>query len=77
MSSTQLRKPTNLTLDSALIASAKDLGINLSQAAEAGIRHKIAEAQTELWKRENKKALQSSNEFVDQHGLPFKSARQF
>ena len=77
MSSTQIRKPTNLTLDSELIESAKNLGINLSQAAEAGIRQKISETQAELWKRENKEALESSNEYVDRLGLPLESARQF
>lgn len=31
------RKPTNLSLDSALLKEAKALGINISRSAEAGI----------------------------------------
>ena len=77
MTTAQTKKPTNLTLDSNLIASAKELGINLSQAAESGIRQKIREAQAEIWKRNNKDALISSNEFVDEHGLPLESDRPF
>ncbi len=77
MPSISHRKPTNLTLDSNLVASAKELGINISQAAETGIRQKIAETLAERWKRENKQALDSSNKYVEQHGLPLESARQF
>lgn len=77
MPRTQSRKATNLTIDSSLLSSAKELGINLSQAAEAGIRNEIAEAQARRWKLENKQALASSNEYVQKHGLPLEKSRQF
>lgn len=73
----QAKKATNLTIDSSLLSSAKELGINLSQAAETGIRNEIAEAQTRRWKLENKNALASSNEYVKKHGLPLEKSRQF
>lgn len=38
------RKPTNLSLDPALLLEARSFGINLSQAAEAGLRRTVAEA---------------------------------
>lgn len=71
------RKPTNLTLDPSLLAEARTFGVNLSQAAEAGLRHAVAEAKAAAWKQENATALASSNEWVDAHGLPLDRYRQF
>ncbi|NOD64806.1 MULTISPECIES: type II toxin-antitoxin system CcdA family antitoxin [unclassified Ruegeria] len=71
------RKPTNLSLDSALLAEAKALKVNLSRAAEEGVRAAVATAKSELWKSENAAALRSSNSYVEQNGLPLESFRQF
>lgn len=40
----QPRKPTNLSLDSALLSEAKALKMNLSRAAEEGVRRAVAAA---------------------------------
>ncbi|UWR24410.1 type II toxin-antitoxin system CcdA family antitoxin [Sulfitobacter sp. S190] len=71
------RKPTNLSLDTDLLLEARALKINLSRAAEAGVRQAVAAARTEAWKAENAEALRSSNAFVDTHGLPLDRFRQF
>ncbi len=72
-----LKKATNLTLDQNLLAEAKALKINLSQAAEIGLRHAVAAAKAEIWKRENAEAMESSNQWVKAHGLPLERYRQF
>jgi len=69
--------PTNVTLDSGLVAEAKELGVNISRAAAAGLETAVAEARTERWLRENRGALHSSNAFVEAHGLPLKNLRRF
>lgn len=71
------RKPANLSLDQSLMAEARALGINLSRAAEAGLRHAVREAQAEQWRRENAAALAASNEWVEEHGLPLARYRPF
>lgn len=71
------RKPTNLTLDPSLLTEARSFGVNLSQAAEAGLRRAVAEAKAQAWRRENAEALASSNAWVDAHGLPLDQYRQF
>ena len=71
------RKPTNLSLDTELVDEARALGVNLSRAAEKGVRQAVSEAQSETWKRENAAALKSSNEWVEAHGLPLAKYRQF
>ncbi|MEX0281939.1 MAG: type II toxin-antitoxin system CcdA family antitoxin [Arenibacterium sp.] len=74
---TQPRKPTNLSLDTSLLAEAKALKVNLSRAAEDGLRNAVAIAKAAQWKAENAKALQSSNAYVEKHGLPLEKYRPF
>ncbi len=71
------RKATNLTLDATLVGSARELGVNLSQAAEDGIRRAVAQARADHWRLENHAALDSSNEFVEANGLPLEKWRLF
>jgi antitoxin CcdA len=73
----QPRKPTNLSLDAALLTEAKALKVNLSRAAEEGVRHAVAAAKSEQWIATNAAALRSSNSYVEKHGLPLDSFRQF
>ena len=74
---TATKRPTNLTLDQALLAEARGFGVNLSQAAELGIKQAVAAAKAEQWKAENAEALQSSNAWVEQNGLPLERHRHF
>lgn len=76
-SSTLAKKPTNLSLDQNLIKEARALGVNLSQAAEGGLREAVSKAKSEAWKLENAEAIKSSNEWVEKHGLPLEKYRQF
>jgi len=71
------KKPTNLTLDSSLLKEARSFGVNLSQAAEAGLRRAVAEAKAKAWQRENAAAVASSNAWAEAHGLPLDKYRQF
>ena len=73
----QTRKPTNLSLDAVLLSEAKELKINLSRAAEDGVRSAVAAAKAEQWKAENTAAIRSSNSYVEKHGLPLDIFRQF
>ena len=74
---TQARKPTNVSLDIALVAEAKRLGINISRACEVGLAEQIVMERGRLWKEENAAALESSNSYVEQHGLPLSQHRRF
>ncbi|MGF1659986.1 MAG: type II toxin-antitoxin system CcdA family antitoxin [Rubrimonas sp.] len=71
------RKAANLTLDPGLVAEAKALGVNVSRAAETGLRAAVAEARAEAWRRENAEALASANAWVAAHGLPLARFRPF
>lgn len=71
------RKPTNLTLDAGLMGEARALGINLSRAAEAGVRAAVSEARAAAWRADNAAALASSNAWMDENGLPLAAHRPF
>lgn len=71
------RKATNLSLDPNLVREARAYGVNISQAAEAGVRSAVAEARAEQWRRDNAEAVASSNRWVEENGLPLERHRQF
>lgn len=71
------KRATNVSLSQDLVAEAKALGINVSQACEAGLAKQVAETKAEQWKRENREAIESSNAYVEKHGLPLARYRQF
>lgn len=72
-----VRKPTNLSLDSHLLQEAKALGINVSRSAEMGIAEAVKNSKWEKWRKANKAALDSSNEYVEANGLPLSRYRLF
>ena len=71
------RKAANLSLDAELIASARDLDINISRAAEDGLARAIKAERERRWLEENAEAIRQENEYVEKHGLPFAKYRQF
>lgn len=71
------KRATNVSINERLLADAKALQVNISRAAESGLARAIAERQAELWRQENKAAIESSNSYVEQHGLPLAKHRLF
>lgn len=71
------KKRTNLSISEPLLAEAKSLGINLSQAAESGIKQAIVSARRAQWLTENSHALASANAYIKQYGLPLARFRTF
>ena len=71
------KKATNVSLAETLLAEAKALRINVSQAAEAGVARAVAEKRAELWVAQNQKAFECWNAYVDKNGLPLAAYRRF
>lgn len=71
------RRPTNVTLDPRAVADARELGINVSQACERGLVSEIKKAREAKWIKDNWEAIQSTNAWVDKHGLPLAKYRVF
>jgi antitoxin CcdA len=71
------KRATNLTIDPVLLDEARSLNINLSATFEASLRDAVRARKAAAWLEENRAAIQSSNEWVEQHGLPLERYRQF
>jgi antitoxin CcdA len=69
--------PTNVSLDAALVAEARNLGVSISQASNRGLQEAVKAARAERWLEENKAALDSYNDWVEANGLPLEKFRLF
>lgn len=68
---------TNVSLDANLVAEARELGINISQASMRGLEDAVRSARAQQWLDENRASLEWWNEYVENHGLPLAQYRQF
>ncbi len=71
------RKPVNLSLDTGVVAAARDVGINLSQACEAALHAAARTERNRRWKEENREWAASVNRWVEENGLPLEHLRLF
>lgn len=69
------RRATNLSVDS-LLEEARRLRIHLSKAAEVGIEARVREGRQAEWLAGNESAIEASNRFVEERGLPLARLRR-
>lgn len=63
------KRPVNVTIDEAVLADAKRLGMNLSQVLEDELRKRVTEEKTRRWQEENREAIEAHNRFIETHGI--------
>jgi len=71
------RRPANLSVDAALLAEAKALGVNLSGLLEEALRTRVAEARHARWLEENADAISAHNERIGKRGTFSDGLRRF
>ncbi len=71
------KKATNLSVNSDLLKKSRALDINLSATLEQALQAKLAEIGAEEWASENRKAIKSYNEFVEEHGCFGEEYKEF
>lgn len=71
------KKPTNLTVNSDLLAQAKVLEINISAVLERALAEQVKRLKAEAWLRENQKAIDAYNQDVAQNGTFSDGVRSF
>ncbi|MEG3181616.1 type II toxin-antitoxin system CcdA family antitoxin [Sphingomonas sp. LT1P40] len=71
------RKPVNLSIDTGIVAAAREAGINLSQVSERAIRDAAKAERDRKWAEDNRDWAETWNAWVDEHGLPLARYRQF
>jgi antitoxin CcdA len=75
--STAPRRSTSLTMNRRLLEEARELGVNVSRAAEDGVARAIRAARAQRWREENAGAIDDYNHFIDTHGIPLSEFRKF
>lgn len=76
-SSGSRRRATNVSLPADTVAAAKELGINVSQACEAGLSAAVTIERKRRWQEENREAIEAHNAWVEKNGLPLEKYRMF
>ncbi len=71
------RRTVRICISNHLWSEAERLKIDISRAVEKGLDQALTARREELWLEKNKSALDSSNSFVEQHGLPLEKYRIF
>jgi antitoxin CcdA len=71
------RRATNVTLREDLVSFAKELGVNISQACEAGLAAQVKAAREKKWLEENREAIEQWNRYVEENGLLLAEYRNF
>lgn len=63
------KKPTNLSINSDLLARAKSLKLNLSATLEIALAEQVRKAERENWLKQNQAAIEATNKLVENYGL--------
>ena len=71
------RKSVNMSIDTGIVAAAREAGVNLSQVSEATIRTALQAARDARWQEENREWIEANNAWVEKNGLPLEKYRMF
>lgn len=63
------RRIVELSLDEDLLSAARDLDLDLSTHAEAGLRRAVAAEKARRWRADNAEAIRASNRDAERNGL--------
>ena len=71
------KKATNLSLNSKVLETARELGMNVSQTVDTLLAAEVRRRYWERWNEENKEAVEAYNARIARHGLPLAKYRSF
>lgn len=69
------RKSVNVSLDTGIVAAAREVGLNLSQISEQAIRQATKAEQERRWKEDNREAIEGWNRWYEKNGDPLAHLR--
>ena len=71
------KRATNVSINSELLHKAKALNINLSATLESALADLVKARERELWKQDNKAAIEAYNRLVEKKGAFSDGVRPF
>jgi antitoxin CcdA len=72
-----VKRPTNVSVRSDLLAAAREAGVNLSAALERALKEELADLKRKQWREQNRDAMAAYNEFIEEHGTFSDGLRSF
>ena len=63
------KKPTNLSINSDLLAKARILKLNISATLETALEDAVKKSERVQWLNQNQKAIEASNKLAENKGL--------
>jgi antitoxin CcdA len=69
MARKSLQDPPRVSVDAELLKIAKEIGVNISKAAEDALRKAKEPARIRRWREENKEAIESYNAHIERDGI--------
>ena len=71
------KRPTNLSINSDLLAKARALGVNLSRALEEALVDRLSRQRRRDWIQANRAAIESYNQRIETEGSYGDRVRRF
>lgn len=71
------KKAANLSVNSDRLRKTQELNINVSATLERALREELSERKAAQWAEENRAAIKSYNDFVEQNGCFGDEFREF
>ena len=71
------KKPTNLSLNSEVLAMARELGMNVSRTVDTLLAEEVKRQYWARWNEQNSAAIDQYNERIEREGLPLAQYRTF
>ena len=71
------KKATNLSLNSKVLETARELGMNISQTVDTLLADEVRRRYWERWNENNKQAIDAYNTRIAKEGLPLAKYRSF
>jgi antitoxin CcdA len=76
-SNSSLKRATNVSVRSDLLAAAREAGINLSAALESALIEQLAQLKRKKWRQENRDSIAAYNKHIKKHGAFSDDVRSF
>lgn len=64
-----LKKATNVSIRSDLLADAREFGLNLSAELEQRLTETVRQRRAEQWLRDNREAIEAYNRHIERDGI--------
>ena len=68
-------KPVNVSLDTGIVAAAREAGLNLSRVTEDALRVAVKAELERRWVEENREAMEGWNRWYEKNGDPLEGLR--